>query len=155
MRNVALLAVIIGVLLCACSSSPMVASEPPASTTPQANEVAESSVSMLSDRELIILTAESAAIEDWYNGPPMTSSYIPTETESLFLLIKDCQPFHELVTRYSVILSLHEYSPAIIEEYLKDDSAENQSKGVYLAALVKELCPEISSTIDTILSEHK
>jgi hypothetical protein len=142
-------------LISGCSHSPTVVNEPPVSSTPQTNEGAEPSVSELSDRELIILTAESDAIVDWYNGPPMYSSYRPTEMGSLFHLITDCEPFHELVTRYTVIISLHEYSPAIIEEYLKDESPENQIKGIYLAELVKEVCPEISSLIDNILAEYK
>ena len=142
-------------LISGCSHSPTVIDEPPVSSTPQTNEGTESSVSELSDRELIILTAESEAIVDWYKGPSKFSSYIPTEMDSLFRLIIECEAFHELVTRYTAVVSLREYSPAIIEEYLKDESPENQVKGIYLAELVKEVCPEISSLIDNILAENK
>ena len=142
-------------LISGCSHSPTVVNEPPVSSTPQTNEGAEPSVSELSDRELIILTAESDAIVDWYKGPPKYSNYIPTKIESIFFLIIECEAFHELVTRYTAVVSLREYSPAIIEEYLKDESPDNQIKGIYLAELVKEVCPEISSLIDNILAENK
>ena len=93
-------------LISGCGHSPMVANEPPVSSTPQTDEGEESYISELSDRELIILTAESDAIVDWYKGPPMYSNYRPTEMGSLFRLITDCEAFHELVTRYTVIISL-------------------------------------------------
>ena len=119
-------------------------------TTPESSDMGSefvmtaSSLSSVTDEELVDAVIQSEALHAW----GCMGSVFPESADGIRVLMKSCPEFAELWNRESGLQSLEEYGSQLVEKYMESEDSYCRINAMFMQNLLKYMFPWLENEMN-------